>query len=369
MAEKPERRWYHLTLDRFLVGLLAAEGLLLLTDRFGWFGLKTGSGWSAMLALALPVALGSAWFSAALLLRHRFQYSLRTLLVVVLLASIGLSWFTVKMHQANKQAEVVAAILDAGGEVAYDYQEGPRKGIGPPAWLRKLLGDDFFGDVVAVAAWKPHFGDAELRQLKSLTELEQLFLRKTWATDGGLEHISGLTKLRALSLAGTQVTDAGLKHIKGLANLESLLLGDTQVSDAGLEHLKGLTNLAELQLDRTQVTGAGLEHLKGLTKLGVLNLSGAQITDAGLKRLQGFTSLHCLMLANTQVSDSGLLHLKELLDLRTLMLSGTQVTDAGLEHLKELTRLVSLGLENTKVTGEGVKRLQEALPKCGVIWP
>lgn len=51
-------------------------------------------------------------------------------------------------------------------------------------------------------------------------------------------------------------------HLKGLTNLTNLVLYRTQASDAGLVHLKGLTNLSYLQLDGTQVTDAGVKELK-----------------------------------------------------------------------------------------------------------
>ncbi len=32
-----KRRWYRLTPDRFLIGLLGVQGILWLSERFGWF--------------------------------------------------------------------------------------------------------------------------------------------------------------------------------------------------------------------------------------------------------------------------------------------------------------------------------------------
>jgi len=47
--------------------------------------------------------------------RRWYQYSLRTLLLVMLLASVGISWFAVKMQRARKQREAVEAIRGLGG--------------------------------------------------------------------------------------------------------------------------------------------------------------------------------------------------------------------------------------------------------------
>ena len=85
-----------------------------------------------------------------------FQYSLRTLLVFVTLCAIACSWLAVKMQQAKRQREAVAVIEKLGGWVMYDYQVDElgrimkNRGAPRPAWLRNLLGDDFFGDVIGV---------------------------------------------------------------------------------------------------------------------------------------------------------------------------------------------------------------------------
>jgi hypothetical protein len=197
-----------------------------------------------------------------------FQYSLRSLLLLVLLVSLGMSWVAVRMKRTRQQDEAVEEITKFGGWALYDYQNGQFGDVRPtaeppgPAWLRNLLGENFFATVVEV-----HFASPLL-------------------TDRGLEHLKGLSQLRWLDLPGTQVTDSGLEHLKGLKQLQILSLNDTKVTDAGLQHLKGLPQLEWLDLDGTQVTDAGLEHLKGLTHLWRLTLHRTNVTDQGENRLQ-----------------------------------------------------------------------------------
>jgi hypothetical protein len=80
--------------------------------------------------------------------RRKFQYSLRSLCLVMLLACIGMSWVSVKMQQARKQKEVVEEITGLGGAVTYDYEvDSAGKWIrgGKPAsprWFRSLFGDE-----------------------------------------------------------------------------------------------------------------------------------------------------------------------------------------------------------------------------------
>jgi Leucine-rich repeat (LRR) protein len=251
--------------------------------------------------------------------RRWFQFSLRTLLVFVLLVSIGLSWFGVKMQKARRQKEAVKAIEKAGGEVLYDYGLGAPFADEPsvPKWARALLGDDFFLDVVGVWGNLRDFGDDKATYLKRLTGLETLSLTNTQITDAAFRHLEGLTNLEDLDLSGTQVTDAALEHLEGLANLNGLGLYGTAITDAGLEHLEGLTNLEDLYLGCTQVTDAGLEHLEGLTELKWLYLGGTSITDAGLENLERLTKLKWLDLSDTQVAPEGVKMLQEAPTFRT----------------------------------------------------
>ena len=196
--------------------------------------------------------------------RRWLQFSLRTLLVLVLVIGCGFGWLGMKLRKAREQREAVKAIEKLGGWVSYEDASSSKIRTAV-VWVGKLLGEDLSGDV------------------------------------------------RYVDLSETQVTDAGLKHLRGLTQLQVLTLDSTQVTDAGLEHLRGLTQLRELQLANTQVTDAGLEHLRGLTQLGLLDLGRTQGTDAGLEHLKGLTQLRNLYLANTQVSDAGVNELKKAL--------------------------------------------------------
>ena len=215
--------------------------------------------------------------------RRWFQYSLRTLLVLMLLACIGMGWFAVKMQQVKKERAAVAAIEGLGGwvtDVTYRYHPDGQRGR---AWLRKWLGDDFFARPYEVRI--PN--DAAMEYLTGVRQLRELNLEGIQVTDAGLKNLKGLTQLLLLRIERAPVTDAGLEFLKGLARLQTLSLAGTQVTDAGLEQLKELTQLLYLDLAGTQVTDAGLEHLKGLTQLDWLYLGGTQVTDAGSGASQG----------------------------------------------------------------------------------
>jgi hypothetical protein len=223
--------------------------------------------------------------------RRWFQYSLRSLMLVMLLASLGMSWFAVRMKRAQKQKHAVEEIRKLGGIVRYDYAVdtsghwSPRAVPPGPGWLRNLLGEDFFTTVYGVIFSPFSIGDSTLEYLEGLTQVRVLHLDVTHVSDAGLKHLRGLTQLQELGLNGTQVTDAGMEALSGLTRLQVLDLSHTQISDVGLGHLKALKQLKCLDLDGTRITDAGLQHLNGLAQLQTL-IPGALVTDEGVKKLQ-----------------------------------------------------------------------------------
>ena len=324
----PTQRRFCPTPIWLIYGLLVVEGLLWLSEQYGWFNEKKG--WTVLIAVAVvgvAMLLMLLWFLASLLFRSRFQFSIRSLLVLTVAIAVPCRWMAVEIKAAREQTAAFAPVKQMGGWVAYDweceangdYLLNHLQARDPaPTWLRDLMGDAFFGSPKWVTLDGGH------------------------VTDAGLAHIEGLSEILTLSLYDTPITDAGLAHLEGLDQLHSLLLGATHVTDAGLAHLERLSQLRQLSLDSTQVTGSGLPHL------------------AGLHQLQ------TLMLNVTKVTDTGLAHLAGLRQLQRLWLNKTQVTDAGLAHLTGLSQLKELHLGGTKVTDAGVKKLQRALPSCGV---
>ena len=83
-----------------------------------------------------------------------YQFSLRSLLLFVFACSLAFGWLGVKMQRAREQKQAVEAIEKLGGSVAYDYQYDASgswiTGAKPPGptWLREILGDDLFANVV-----------------------------------------------------------------------------------------------------------------------------------------------------------------------------------------------------------------------------
>ena len=83
-----------------------------------------------------------------------------------------------------------------------------------PAWARKLLGDDFFADVVDMDYGPPG--------MYGPVGLGNLGWESTPITDAWLEHIGKLRGLTSLDLSGAQVSDVGLEKVGGLTRLRIL---------------------------------------------------------------------------------------------------------------------------------------------------
>ena len=288
------------------------------------------------------------------------RFSVRGLIVLVLVVGFVLGWF---VRRAHLQSEAVAAVRNAGGTVAYDWEDNewhPVQGGKPggPKWLADRLGPDYFDTVIAVLDGHT-MSDAEMPLIGELDRLEVLDINDASAvSDLGLSPVTALKRLRKLSIRGTRATDAGLEHIKNLTKLEELDLDNTEVSGAGLKFLQKLTRLLILSLSGTDVDDAGLEHLKGLTNLEALRLGQTKITGAGLVHVAALTNLRSLDLMETPVDDAGLAHIQRLTNMRFLNLRSTDVTDAGLAHLREMPDLSILWLEDTKVTDLGLAHLK-----------
>lgn len=182
--------------------------------------------------------------------RRWFQFRLRTLLIAVLVLSLPLSWLAVRMDRARRQREAVEAIRALGGQVVYDWQStpwgGPAKWPRYPAWLRNLLGEDFFQRVVTVIFGKspyqptvppptsqftqqkePEVVNDDLAVLADFHGLEAVLISSRHVDDTGLEYLYRLKGLRGLHLVHTKVTRKGVQRFqKAVPTCGVIVIGD-----------------------------------------------------------------------------------------------------------------------------------------------
>ena len=335
------------------------------------------------------------------------QFSLRGLMIFVLLASIALSYLAVKLQQARSQEEAIRAIEEKGGSVNFDFQYEVTKDGGHYIHSRgdlPLLLDSLRGNVVGVSSFK--MDDATMVTVKQFSRLKFLAIDLSQVTDAGLANIENLRHMELLNLRGTGIGNGGLAHLKEMKNIQILLLSRTQATYEGLEVIRAFPELKVLFLGGTRLKAVqsgspkrdhdataapdlsesppsafpllgmqrqledlelALDHvedsdlacLKLLTNLRWLDLSRNCLTDAGLMHMQGFERLsHLDISANPKITGAGLKYLQELTHLEVLDLHGTRVNDTGLSHLEGLPRLRSLDLSGTDLTDAGLEHLK-----------
>ena len=327
--------------------------LLWLSERFGWLGWHKGYAVLTGVAAVGVAMLGMfAWFGAALVFRRRFQFSLRSLLAMVVVVALPFSWLAACIKDAKTQRIAVEAIESAGGE-AYFYDRKTGRQFHYPTWddrspplLPSWAEFDFYYSISHV------FYSYHPRPLNF--DRPTIIIQENGNFSEQITQITKLRHLRCLGLAGTTVDDACLEQLFKLRELERLCLQCTKVTPAGVAKLKQSLPNVEIGWGwdgtRYQHGGEGVAYTtlregdaiayeKDLT---CLELS-ADATDGELRRLSDFRRLKFLSLRETRISDAGLRHLKGLTQVQTLDLTGTQVTD------------------------EGVAKLQQALPNCKII--
>lgn len=287
-------RWYCPTPGWLVVLLLATTGFLYLSERFQWFSFNSHTGWTVLLAVAsvgVVLLLMLPWLVAALIVRWRFQFSIRSLLLLVVAVALPFSWLAVEMKKARDNKKALNEIQSVGGSFAYQLVW--------PEWVRRFVGDDdYFFEVLRVTvgagrpggASLPRMDDDQFRALmpalRQFPRLIHLDVGGAEITDRVVDDITTLTNVETLDLGAESITDDALSRLHSLPRLKFLRLGGTGVTDAGLPRLAELTRLQWLELSYTKVTDGGLERLVGLNQLHELHLEGTHVTDGAVAKLQ-----------------------------------------------------------------------------------
>ena len=193
---EPKRRWFYPTPDWLVIGLLVVEFLLWLSNWLGWPSWHKGYAVLASIAAVGQVlVLMFLWLIIALVVRWRFQFSIRSLLVLVVAVAMPFSWLAVEIKRANEQRGLMAEIVGWGGRFYYDWYfrtTGPllwNKQPPEPLWLREPLGDDFFSVVRIVDLTWTNVGDKELERLKGLMQMKELAVDHSQVTAAGIKRL------------------------------------------------------------------------------------------------------------------------------------------------------------------------------------
>lgn len=324
------------------------------------------------------------------------QFGLRGLFIAVTMVAVCISAF---VRRVREQQAVARLILASGGEIFYDFQEGPRGiyGLHPnarvdfPEWLVAALGEDFFADVAHVSLVRGHnaadgaqieHAESLVRRLSAFPRLRALSIDGEPIDDDALRVIAGLERLESLtisnapwrisdaevagivrlpelvwlSLDNCSMSDESLRTLSSLPSLEHLSVEGSQVSDRGITYLRGMRSLRVLRLRGSGVILAreALGALNTLTALDELDLSGAKVTSRSFKHLSGFPRLRVLNLShNSDFGNDGMRAVGRLSSLEVVKLAGTNVTSEGTKYLTSLKKIRSVDLsENAAITDD-----------------
>lgn len=317
--------------------------------------------------------------------RRWYQFSLRTLVVVMLLVSLVLGYWGYARRRAQRQWEAVRVIEAAGGYVSLykELLEDPFSDDSLtsdlPNW-RKRLGIECPAVTAIEVSLFNQSGKDIMPYLRDLPQLKEIILHGDWLDDEGMKGLSGCTNLIHLDIESDQITDAGVLGIAGNKNLQKLRVSSEQLTDRGIAVVAQLPKLRSLVWPSANTTGNGLVHLRSHPQLTYLGICVTVDSDIGFEHLSTCTKLKTLVVYgpntltsrgisalsrlglwglrffDSPLSKDAVAALPKLTTLNEVTLTGP-LSAEDLAHLPQLVSLQFLNIEECKLTGEGLKSL------------
>ena len=179
----------------------------------------------------------------------RLRFSIRTLFVAVAVIAVALG---IRIQQVRKQKQAIAALLDAGVILQYDWarrqQEALIKSGVPPNEATVLSSkaererrSRLFGNLYAekvVRVWAGYVqDDTWVKWLEDLPHLDSLILADG-TTDETLWKLEHPPSLQMLVIDSDRVTHAALASIVRIEGLKELYLWGDGISDKGIAELQ-----------------------------------------------------------------------------------------------------------------------------------
>lgn len=251
----------------------------------------------------------------------RFRFSLRVLLLFILVLSLPLGWLGRQIIRSRRETAFVARVSKAGGDARFDYNAAvPGFPADEPkgSWLlRQAFGQNLFSYVCSADLSKVKNPNAFETSLGQMSKLQTLTLPSGPLSDELVESVASLPDLWELSLNGSSITPAQMRRLAKSKSIGALRLGGEAAADEVLEQL---------------------HHFRHLPNVAIL---GGVTTDRGLQALRQVDSIYFLEIhAMPSVTNAGFHDLIALPNLRTLEITGTQITEACVKDLTKMPQLV-----------------------------
>lgn len=217
-----------------------------------------------------------------------FQFTLRELLLLVLIVAGVFSWWRVHHNRRMRELELVKSYR-LGMSWVEEYR-GPKI-------LAKLLGTERLDDFKLQTEYDCDsvFYQTEVVQcilrLKECAGLEKITIgdgiyeQQGFVTDEMLAELTPLTNLHSLDIPCSKITDTGMETISRFPRLTVLRIPRTAITTRGVRLLESLP-LESLDLSNTRIDDAAVESLLRMKNLAVLDISGTEITEDGYRELE-----------------------------------------------------------------------------------
>jgi hypothetical protein len=159
--------------------------------------------------------------------RRWLRFSLRTFLLLLTALCV---WMGIVVVNAGRQKRAIDSISAAGGTVYFDYEQlapdqdylliKPNAEVPGPAWLRGIVGDEFFRSPVGVRLSGAEATDESVEKCaRGIPDLQFLEIHQANITDAALAHVVQFHRLRYLGLDGERLTVDGLRQLRPLKSL------------------------------------------------------------------------------------------------------------------------------------------------------
>lgn len=234
-------------------------------------------------------------FWNSIVIRRIFQIKLRTLLLLMGIIACSLAFY---VTQVLPQVRAVNKVKMLGGSCIYKYQvgedmlwvENPKKP--GPAWLRKIIGDDFFVRLIMINIDQKAFTNDDLKCFQALKHLYRIDLDGPMVDDESMKILSEIDSLQELHTYDSYVGDEGLRHVSRLKNLKRVSFGRSEITDEGLSYLASLPLLERVYLLEVNISNQGLIAFQQLKHLQELQVHGDGV-DAGILEILPGVEISC----------------------------------------------------------------------------
>lgn len=176
----------------------------------------------------------------------RPRFTLRALLLLVALASVGFALVATRLDHHRRQRRL-AAELEASGATATLVNAAPGWFTRLPSGLQRISDEHTFAQVDNIDLVGVPLDERLLATLAACTELRYLDLSYSTITDEQLACLGTMQQLRVLNLANTKITDRSIHTLQACETLLDLDISGTAITAAAVANLQAA--LPHLDID------------------------------------------------------------------------------------------------------------------------